>query len=136
MNKKLLNNPPILVILILLIAVITLYILQYQQYSEHIIGQNYLLEQRIDTLTYMVNNLESRLFESEKSSYVNKHRLPAQVIFCNDTLDTKDPFIREKIEREFYSLLSKQGQIQTVYKTVIALPADDRDEAQGSRPSR
>ena len=51
-----------------------------------------------------------------KRSFVNAQKIPLPVVFCGDTLDMANPFIRERVEREFYSLLGNQGQIQLYFK--------------------
>jgi len=116
MEHKIFYRPYKRVIISLLAVFILVYLLYTVRRSEIIARQNDHLVHRIDSLTSIVSDLEVRLFGLEKSNYVTKHRIPDQILFCGDTLDTADPFLREKIEREFYSLLSKQGQIHLYLK--------------------
>jgi membrane-bound lytic murein transglycosylase D len=110
------NKAYLAVVLTLFGALCVLYLLQHRQYTLYIARQNYIFEQKIDTLSRMVTNLESRLYWAEQSYNINQYHLPDQIIFCGDTLLTNDVIYREKIEREFYSLLSKPGQIQLYLK--------------------
>ncbi len=108
---------PYKILLVSLIVVLALlYGLQYQQHSEHIMRQNYLLDQKMDSLTSIVSGLQERLHWAERNNNVSQYRLPDRLLFCGDTLDLNDPLLREKVEREFYSLLSKQGQIHLYLK--------------------
>jgi len=106
----------IIVLSSLIGVLLILYVIQYRQYSEFIVRQNHLLGEKIDTLKNVISDLETRVFWAERSNNVSQHRLPDQIVFCNDTLDLRNAVIREKVEREFYSLLSKQGQIQLYLK--------------------
>lgn len=51
-----------------------------------------------------------------KQNFVNAQRISLPLIFCGDTLNMDDHFIKERVEREFYSLLGNQGQIQLYFK--------------------
>jgi membrane-bound lytic murein transglycosylase D len=64
-------------------------------------------------------SLHSKLDELEsinKRSFVNVQKIPLPLVFCGDTLDMDNHFIRERVEREFYSLLGNQGQLQLYFK--------------------
>jgi len=75
-----------------------------------------------NTTTSLQNQLQ-QMNEKMKSmeqlgrrSFVNAQKITSPVVFCGDTLDMSNPFIRERVEREFYSLLGDQGQIQLYFK--------------------
>jgi len=69
---------------------------------------------------YNFNNrmqlLEEDILASTQKSFVNSHKIPNSIYFCEEKINLRDPFIRESVEREFYSLLNKQGQIQLYLK--------------------
>ena len=69
---------------------------------------------------YNFNNrmqlLEEDILASTQRSFVNSHKIPNSIYFCEEKINLRDPFIRESVEREFYSLLNKQGQIQLYLK--------------------
>ena len=70
-------------------------------------------------LKIQINEMQSRLnflATTDRQSFVNAQRIPSLLTFCGDTLDMSNPFIRERVEREFYSLLGNQGQIQLYFK--------------------
>ena len=61
-------------------------------------------------------SLQQKIESLENQNFVNSQKIPLPVIFCGDTLDMKNPYIRERVEREFYSLLGDQGQLQLYLK--------------------
>jgi hypothetical protein len=67
---------------------------------------------QVDRLSEEVSHLEVQLGRS----FVNAQSIPDPLIFCGDTLDMDNRFVRERIEREFYSLLGDQGQLQLYIK--------------------
>ena len=71
---------------------------------------------------YNFNNrmqlLEEDILASTRKSFVNSHNIPNSIYFCGEKINLHDPFIRESVEREFYSLLNKQGQIQLYLKRI------------------
>jgi hypothetical protein len=70
----------------------------------------------IESLRETISQLHAQLENTSRRSYVNSHEIPATITFCHDTINIKDQHLRERLEREFYSLLSKQGQIQLYLK--------------------
>jgi len=100
----------------LLGALSILYLLQHQQYAEYAAKQNYRLGRQIDTLNFIIQDLDERLSRAEKANHVSQYRLPDRILFCDDTLDLHSTLLRERNEREFYSLLSEHGQIQLYLK--------------------
>lgn len=135
MRSNISQKPYLAVAVTLLGALCILYLLQHRQYNLYIARQNYLFEQKIDTLTHMVTNLESRLYWAGQSYKINQYDLPEQIVFCGDTLRTDDEIYREKIEREFYSLLSKPGQIQLYLKRSLRyLPMIERKLKESGLP--
>jgi len=65
-----------------------------------------------------MQHLENDIIASSQKSFVNSHNVPDNIFFCGDKINLNDPFIRESVEREFYSILSKQGQIQLYLKRI------------------
>jgi membrane-bound lytic murein transglycosylase D len=63
-----------------------------------------------------LQDMQSTLESANKQNFVNAQKIPLPLTFCGDTLDMNNPFIRERVEREFYSLLGNQGQIQLYFK--------------------
>ena len=102
MNNKL----PVIVLASLLGGLSLLYLVQHRQYAEYTAKQNYRLGRQIDTLNTIIRKLEDRLSRAEKANHVSQYQLPERILFCDDTLDLDNSMLREKIEREFYSLLS------------------------------
>jgi len=74
------------------------------------------LTSNIEAVSDTVIRLKSELDLVQRRSFVNSHKIPLPVIFCGDTLDYSNQLVREKIEREFYSLLGEQGQTQLYLK--------------------
>ena len=89
--------------ILVIIFLIQEYRLHSQQSKQDLLANNLLsLQQKIESL--------------EKQNFVNSQKIPLPVLFCGDTLDMKNPYIRERVEREFYSLLGDQGQLQLYLK--------------------
>jgi len=77
------------------------------------------LQNQMQQMQEKVRSME----QLSRRSFVNAQKITSPVVFCGDTLDMDNPFIRERVEREFYSLLGDQGQIQLYFKrTVRYLP--------------
>jgi hypothetical protein len=106
MEKKKLN---IFLILLLIVATIVLYQAYYASEKNQKLTD---LEQEIRHMRLKIEQLDSL----NKKSFVNIQKLPVPLIFCGDTLDLDNPYIRERVEREFYSLLGDQGQLQLYVK--------------------
>lgn len=111
--KKYLN---IFIIFLLVFVMQTIYIeYTFSKHKQHITDLKLSLD---DNLFNVYNRLQQ--FEeanlSSKNSFVNSHDIPDKIFFCGDKINLDNPFIRESVEREFYSLLSKQGQIQLYIK--------------------
>jgi membrane-bound lytic murein transglycosylase D len=106
----------------IIIAVVAIFLIQFI-YFNYVATRNTGEIQRanaqIESLHETVAELNTQLESSSRKSFVNSHQLPATIVFCYDTLDMKDQLFRERLEREFYSLLSKQGQIQLYLKRSI-----------------
>ena len=109
------------------IIVIALLLLTIQiVYNEYIFSkQNQQLleiQSKLDENSFAINsrmqNLENDVLTSSQKSFVNSHKIPNRIYFCGDKINLDDPFIRESVEREFYSILSKQGQIQLYLKRI------------------
>lgn len=88
---------------------------EYQN-NDNLIDEHTSLRLEVTSLKEEISSLHERLDVSTRKSFVNSHQIPIPVEFCADTLDYSNHTIRERIEREFYSLLSKQGQIQLYLK--------------------
>jgi hypothetical protein len=103
----------------IIISIIAIFLIQFV-YFNYIATSNTGEIQRanaqIDSLQQTVEKLNSQLATVSQKSFVNAHQLPPTITFCGDTLDMNDQLFRERLEREFYSLLSKQGQIQLYLK--------------------
>ncbi len=79
-----------------------------------------LIEKELQSLQNKLDQLEL----INKRSFVNVQKIPLPLVFCGDTLDMDNHFMRERVEREFYSLLGNQGQLQLYFKrTERYLPA-------------
>ena len=106
MEKKKLN-----IFLILLIVVITIVFYQVY-YTAEKSKKLSKLEDEIQGMQEKIDQLETL----NKKNFVNIQKIPLPLIFCGDTLDMENNFIRERVEREFYSLLCNQGQLQLYMK--------------------
>jgi hypothetical protein len=106
MEKKKLN-----IFLIILLTVVTVVIYQLY-YTAEKSKQLSDLEDEINSLQEKIDQLESQ----NKRNFVNIQKIPLPLIFCGDTLDMNNHFIRERVEREFYSLLGDPGQLQLYMK--------------------
>lgn len=106
--------------LILLIVLSVLYLLQFTyfdyKYSSDLSRLENEVKHNIDRVNSTLSTFGSQLDSVERRSFVNIHKIPLPVVFCGDTLDYSNQLIREKLEREFYSLLGEQGQIQLYLK--------------------
>jgi membrane-bound lytic murein transglycosylase D len=74
------------------------------------------LNENIYNFNNRMQNLEEEILSSTQKSFVNSHKIPNTIYFCGEKINISDPFMRESVEREFYSLLNKQGQIQLYLK--------------------
>jgi hypothetical protein len=78
------------------------------------------LQLKLDEYDYnfdtRIHQLEEDILLSTQKSFVNSHKVPNNIYFCGDKINLNNPFIRESVEREFYSILSKQGQVQLYLK--------------------
>lgn len=106
MEKKKLN---IFLIILLIVVTIVLYLAYFS--SEKSL-QLFELEQQVESMRSKIEQLETM----NKKNFVNIQKVPDPLIFCGDTLALDNPFIRERVEREFYSLLGDQGQLQLYMK--------------------
>jgi LysM repeat protein len=106
MEKKKLN-----IFLILLIVVITIVFYQVY-YTAEKSKKLSKLEDEIQGMQEKIDQLETL----NKKNFVNIQKIPLPLIFCGDTLNMENNFIRERVEREFYSLLGNQGQLQLYMK--------------------
>ena len=106
MEKKKLN----IFLILLLIVVIMFFFQAYYSFekSEKLSD----LEQEFQNMQLKIDQLET----INKRNFVNIQKVPVPLIFCGDTLDMENHFIRERVEREFYSLLGNQGQLQLYMK--------------------
>jgi len=106
MEKKKLN----IFLILLLIVVIMFFFQAYYSFdkSEKLSD----LEQKFQNMRLKIDQLET----INKRNFVNIQKVPVPLIFCGDTLDMENHFIRERVEREFYSLLGNQGQLQLYMK--------------------
>jgi hypothetical protein len=106
MEKKKIN---IFLILLLIVVTIVIYQVYYSAEKSKKLSD---LEQEIQGMQEKINQLETK----NKSNFVNIQKIPLPLVFCGDTLDMENNFIRERVEREFYSLLGNQGQLQLYMK--------------------
>lgn len=104
----------IYLLLLVLVFAVTFVLQEFR-----IAGQRHCLLEKQADIEIEMQTLENRLDQlvSDNSrSFVNSQKVPLPVTFCGDTLDMASPFIRERVEREFYSLLGNQGQLQLYLK--------------------
>ena len=106
MEKKKLN---IFLIMLLIVVTVVFYLVYYSAEKSRLISA---LGEDIEQLRSKLDQLETL----NKKNFVNIQKVPVPLIFCGDTLDLDNPFIRERVEREFYSLLGDQGQLQLYIK--------------------
>jgi LysM repeat protein len=106
MEKKKLNL--FLVVLLIVVAVV-FYLVYFSAEKSEQLSE---LQQEIQHLRSKLDQLETL----NKKNFVNIQKVPVPLIFCGDTLDIENHFIRERVEREFYSLLGNQGQLQLYIK--------------------
>lgn len=106
----------ILKITITVISVLLLQFVYFNYVATSNTGKIQRTETEIESLHETISQLHTQLENASRRSFVNSHEIPATIVFCDDTLNMRDQFIRERLEREFYSLLSKQGQIQLYLK--------------------
>jgi hypothetical protein len=100
-----------------------LFVLQYlyfeyrfQRFTDEFYDTQYELGEQQESIEETVSEINQMMYTAQERSFVNTHRTPLPVVFCGDTLDNSDPLMRERIEREFFSMLNKQGQIQLYLK--------------------
>ena len=103
-------------ILIAVILLLTLQFIYFNYIATDNIAKIQQAEAQIDSLHKTLSRIDKQLDKISSTSYVSLHQLPHSIIFCSDTLNLNDQHIRERLEREFYSLLSIQGQIQLYLK--------------------
>ncbi len=114
--KKYLN---VLLLIIILLAVQTIYFeYTFSKHTQRLLNIQIKLTEDIDGLNYRIQEIENEVAFVSKRSFVNSHKIPKSIRFCGEKLNLDDPVIREKVEREFYSILSKQGQIQLYLKRI------------------
>lgn len=114
--KRYLN---ILLVLLFVFVVQTIYIeYSFSRQKQQIMDLQLNLEENIYAFNNRMKHLENDIIQSSQKSFVSSHQIPEQIFFCGDKINIGDPFIRESVEREFYSLLSKQGQIQLYLKRI------------------
>ena len=106
MEKKKLN---IFLIALLIVLTVVFYQAYYSSEKSRQLSE---LEQEVQDMRSKIENLETL----NKKNFVNIQKVPVPLIFCEDTLDLDNPYIRERVEREFYSLLGDQGQLQLYMK--------------------
>ena len=106
MEKKKIN---IFIITLLIVAPVVLYQIYARADKSKTLSD---LENEIQQMQVRIDQLESQ----NKRNFVNVQKIPLPLIFCGDTLDMKNTFIRERVEREFYSLLGDPGQLQLYMK--------------------
>lgn len=92
------------------ILIIVFIIQEYRLHSQR--SKQDLLAKDLQSMQQKLDIIESM----DKQNFVNAQKIPLPVVFCGDTLDMKNPYIRERVEREFYSLLGNQGQLQLYLK--------------------
>jgi hypothetical protein len=106
MEKKKIN---IFLIALLIVLTVVFYQAYYSSEKSRQLSE---LEQEVQDMRSKIENLETL----NKKNFVNIQKVPVPLIFCEDTLDLDNPYIRERVEREFYSLLGDQGQLQLYMK--------------------
>ena len=114
--KKYLN---IIVIVFLLFTVQIIYNeYTFSKQNQQIVDLQSKLNDNSFAINSRMEHLENDVLTSSQKSFVNSHKIPNKIYFCGDKINLDDPFIRESVEREFYSILSKQGQIQLYLKRI------------------
>jgi hypothetical protein len=109
----------------LFILIFTLFIIQtiYIEYSfsnhkQQLVDLQLNLEESLYNVNNQIQYLEKDILTASQKSFVNSHKIPNVIYFCGEKINLDDPFIRESVEREFYALLNKQGQIQLYLKRI------------------
>jgi membrane-bound lytic murein transglycosylase D len=106
-------------IIIAVIAILLIQFIYFNYVATSNTGEIQKANAQIESLHETIAELNTQLESSSRKSFVNSHQIPAKIAFCDDTLDMKNQLFRERLEREFYSLLNKQGQIQLYLKRSI-----------------
>ena len=114
--KRYLN---IIVIVLLIFIVQVIYIeYSFSKQKEQMLDLQLNIDESFYNFSNRMQHLENDVLTSSQKSFVNSHKIPDKIYFCGNRIDLKDPFILESVEREFYSILSKQGQIQLYLKRI------------------
>lgn len=111
MNKKNSFRYGIVIISLFILQIFYFNIITYQ--NRNIINSQ---KSQLDSLNLTLSQLREQVQENRKLSYVSAHHLPVEIVFCGDTLDLDNQYLRERLEREFYSLLNEQGQLHLYIK--------------------
>jgi hypothetical protein len=103
------------ILLLLLLLIIQFVYFDYRYASNYTeLEANFI--SNINAINDTLQSLKMELNLVERRSFVNIHKITLPIVFCGDTLDYSNQLVREKIEREFFSLLGEQGQIQLYLK--------------------
>lgn len=108
----------ILIIIIIFAAQIIYIDYSFSRHSEKLLQIQNNFTEKFEELNDTMQQFEQEVSFATQKSFVNSHKIPNQLSFCGDKIDLNDPFIRESVEREFYSILSKQGQVQLYLKRI------------------
>ena len=109
----------------LVIIICAVFLIQYlyidytiSSHQQQLLDLQLSLEENFYNLNNRIQHLENDVINASQKSFVNSHKIPNTIYFCGDKINLDDPFIHESVEREFYALLSKQGQIQLYLKRI------------------
>lgn len=106
-------------LILLLFVIQTIYIeYSFSKQQQQIIDLQLNMKENLLNFSNRMAHLENDIIASSQKSFVNSHTIPKDIYFCGDKINLNDPFIRESVEREFYSILSKQGQVQLYLKRI------------------
>jgi membrane-bound lytic murein transglycosylase D len=109
-----------IVVILCLFAVQFLYFeYRFFRFDDDVFDTMYELGSRMQQLSQRIDDMDEMMYAAERRSFVNIHKIPLPVTFCGDTLNYGDPVMRERVEREFFSMLDKQGQIQLYLKRSV-----------------
>jgi len=106
------KSPVLIWLLALFILVLLFQEIRFSWEKKYIEARHLDILSEVDQLEEQIIHLESTVGRS----FVNAQKIPQPLTFCGDTIDLDNRFIRERVEREFYSLLGNQGQLQLYMK--------------------
>lgn len=83
-----------------------------------LLNSNREISGKMEFLNTRMEAMRADIEYAARRNHVNMFSIPDKISFCGENLNLKDQVIREKVEREFYALLGKPGQIQLYLKRI------------------